>query len=86
MGARDALARLRRTQVPEPASRELLLPRRHSRLLADNADTPPRDYAEEPLPFAARPKFDLCEAIMIGGMVVTLGAVLIWHIVRLVWI
>ncbi|WAX93163.1 hypothetical protein N7E70_015810 [Aminobacter sp. NyZ550] len=86
MGARDALASLRRKQAFEPASRELLLSRRHARLLADNPDAPPRDYAEEPQPFEAKPMFDLCEAILIGGMVVTLGAVLIWHAVRLLWI
>lgn len=82
MGARDAIARLRRTQAPEPATGELLLPRRHARLIAD-ADSPPLDYAEEPQPFEAQPMFGLCETILIGGMAVSLGAVLIWHIVRL---
>jgi hypothetical protein len=81
MAARDAIARLRRTQAYD--SRELPS-RRHARLIVDDdSDAPPRDYVEDPQPFASRPKFDLCEAILIGGMAVTLGAVLIWHIVRL---
>lgn len=81
MGARDAIARLRRTQAPE--SRELLLSRRRARLIADQADSAPRDYADDPQPFEAQPMFGLCETILIGGMAVSLGAVLIWHIVRL---
>ncbi|MDR7220329.1 hypothetical protein [Aminobacter aminovorans] len=76
-------ARLRRKQAFEPASRELLLSRRRARLIADNSDAPPRDYAEEPQPFEAQPKFDLCEGILIGGMVVSLVAVLVWHVVRI---
>lgn len=80
MGARDALASLRRKQAPEPA-RELLLPRRHARLLTDNPDAPPRDYAEEPQPFAARPMFGLCEAMLIG-MIVSHALVILWLITR----
>ena len=38
MGARDALARLRRKQAYEPAAREMLLSRRHARQIADNLD------------------------------------------------
>ncbi|WP_395451100.1 hypothetical protein ACHMW7_15710 [Aminobacter sp. UC22_36] len=82
MGARDAIARLRRMQALEPASREMLS-RRDARMIAD---APPRDYVEDaPQPFAAQPMFGLCETILIGGMIVSLGAVLIWHIVRLLW-
>lgn len=83
MGARDALACLRRTQAFEPEARELLLSRCHARLIADTPDSPPRDYAEEPQPFEAQPMFGLCEAVLIGGMVLSLGAVFIWHMWRL---
>lgn len=73
-GARDAIARLRRHRSFEPQPRELLLSRRHARLLADQrgepVEGPPRDYADEPpadeqMPFEARPMFGLCEWTLI---------------------
>lgn len=87
MAARDAIARLRRNQAHEPSSRELLLPRRHARILVgqlgDDApvEGPPLDYDDEPLPFEARPMFDLCKAMLIG-MVASHVAVLVWLYTR----